>query len=97
MACAQGSRSSVRGVARVRCRTLGCLSTLRLDPVLTAVVERSRALAAEAGELRAPQPGPLKSPLSSEEQRVVREWLDDGGYDAALAIISAEDPDLANQ
>ena len=73
------------------------MSTLRLDPVLTAVVERSRALAAEAGELRAPQPGPLKSPLSPEEQRVVREWLDDGGYEAALAIISAEDPDLANQ
>lgn len=73
------------------------MSTLRLEPVLNAVVERSRAMAAEAGELRAPQPGPLKSPLSLEEQHVVRGWLDNGGYDAALAIISAEDPDLANQ
>ena len=62
-----------------------------------AVAERARARAAEAGELRAPRPGPLTSPLSPEEQAVVREWLDDGGYAAAVAAIAAEDPDLATQ
>ena len=77
--------------------TLRGLSKLRLDPSLNAVVARARARAAEAGELRAPRPGPLSSPLSPEEQQVVREWLDDGGYDAAVAAIAAEDPDLANQ
>ena len=62
-----------------------------------AVAERARARAAEAGERRAPRPGPLTSPLSPEEQAVVREWLDDGGYAAAVAAIAAEDPDLATQ
>ena len=46
---------------------------LRLDPALIAVVERSRAQAAAAGELTAPRCGPLRSPLSLDEQRVVRE------------------------
>ena len=72
------------------------VSTTHLDPALMAVVERARARAAEADERRAPRPGPLTSPLSPEEQAVVREWLDDGGY-AAAAAIDAEDPDLATQ
>ena len=73
------------------------VSTLRLDPALLSVVKRARSRAAEAGELRAPRPGPLISPLSPAEQQVVREWLDDGGYAAAVAGIAAEDPDLATQ
>ena len=73
------------------------MSTLRLDPALTAVVERARSRAAAAGELSASQPGPLHSPLSTDEHQVVREWLADGGYAKAVATIAAEDPDLANQ
>ncbi len=69
----------------------------RLDPELAKVVERARRSAAAAGELIAPRVGPLASPLPPEAQRVLREWLDDGGYDAAIAEIVAEDPELANQ
>jgi len=70
---------------------------LRLDPELAQIVERARHRAAAAGELIAPRVGPLVSPLPPEAQRVVRAWLDDGGYDAAIAEIVAEDPELANQ
>ena len=71
------------------------MSTTHLDPASMAVAGHARA--AEAGALGAPRPGPLTSPLSPEEQAVVREWLDDGGYAAAVAAIAAEDPDLATQ
>ena len=73
------------------------MSLLRLDPALSAVVERSRAEAAAAGQLIAPRCGPLRSPLSLDEQRVVRDWLDQGGYERALAMIVAEEPGIANQ
>ena len=73
------------------------MSTSRLDPALDAVVERSRAQAAAAGQLTTPHCGPLRSSLSLEEQRVVREWLDEGGYGRALAMIVAEEPGMANQ
>ena len=52
------------------------MSMFRLDPALIAVVERSRVQAEAAGQLTAPGPGPLRSPLSHDEQRVVRDWLD---------------------
>ena len=73
------------------------MSTSRLDPALVTFVERSRAQAAAAGELTAPHRGPLRSPLSIDEQRVVRDWLDEGGYERALAMIVAEEPGMANQ
>ena len=73
------------------------MSTSRLDPALVTVVERSRAHAAAAGEVTAPHRGPLRSPLSLEEQRLVCEWLDEGGYERALAEIVAEEPGMANQ
>lgn len=72
-------------------------TTLRLDPELAEVVERARDRAASAGEMAPPRTGRLASPLSPEAQRLVGDWLDDGGYDAAIAAIAAEDPDLANQ
>ncbi len=70
---------------------------LCLDPELAEVVERARHRAAAAGELIAPRVGPLVSPLPPKAQRVLGAWLDDGGYDAAIAEIVAEDPELANQ
>ena len=73
------------------------MSTSRLDPALVTVVERSRAQAAADGELTAPRCGPLRSPLSLEEQRLVCEWLDEGGYERALAMIVADEPGMANQ
>ena len=73
------------------------MSRLRLDPALVAVIERSRAEAAAAGEFTAPRCGPLRSPLSLEEQRVVGDWLDEGGYGRALAMIMAEEPGMVNQ
>ena len=70
---------------------------LRLDPELAEVVERARRRAATAGELTPPRVGSFKSPLPPEAERILREWLDDGGYDAAVAEIAAADPELANQ
>ena len=64
---------------------------------VAAVIERSRAQAAAAGELTAPHYGPSRSPLSLDEQRLVCEWLDEGGYERALAEIVAEEPVMANQ
>jgi hypothetical protein len=70
---------------------------LRLDPELTAVVERARRQAEEAGELkRGPFP-PFESNIPPEAADALVEWLRDGGYEAAVAQIALEDPDLANQ
>jgi hypothetical protein len=70
---------------------------LRLDPHLAAIVESARQRAHEMGELpRGPFP-PFKSQIPPEAAEVIREWLRDGGYDAAIAQIAAEDPDLANE
>ncbi|MDP1793535.1 MAG: hypothetical protein Q8K63_05285 [Acidimicrobiales bacterium] len=72
-------------------------TTLRLDPELAEIVGRARERAAGAGELTAPRVGRFESPLPADVQRIVRAWLDDGGYDAAIAEISEVDPELANQ
>lgn len=73
------------------------VTKLRLDPELAVVVESARRRAGAAGELTPPRIGPFTSSLPPEAQRIVREWLDDGGYEAAVAEIAAEDPDLAIQ
>ena len=72
-------------------------TNLRLDPELAEVVARARLRAAAAGELSPPGVGAFTSPLSPEAQQILRAWLDDGGYEAAVAAIAAEDPDLATQ
>lgn len=76
---------------------LSMATKLRLDPELAEVVERARDRATAAGEMAPPRVGRLASPLPPEAQRLVGDWLDDGGYDAAIAEIVAEDPELANQ
>lgn len=71
---------------------------LRLDPELATVVERSRRRARELGEL--PHQGatvPVAAAISAEAREVIAGWLRDGGYDAAVAAIGAQDPDLANE
>lgn len=68
-----------------------------LDPELRRLVERARRAAEEAGELRPPGRGPIRSSISAEAQAVIMEWLRDGGYAEAVARIAAEDPDLADQ
>lgn len=68
-----------------------------LDPELRRLVERARRAAEEAGELRPPGRGPIRSSISPEAQAVIMEWLRDGGYAEAVARIAAEDPDLADQ
>jgi hypothetical protein len=68
-----------------------------LDPELRELVARARRRAEEAGELRPPSHGPIRSSISPEAQAVIMEWLRDGGYAEAVARIAAEDPDLADQ
>ena len=71
---------------------------LRLDPELAAVVERSRRRARELGELpRQRAAAPDAAVISTEAREIITGWLRDGGYEAAVAAIGAQDPDLANE
>jgi hypothetical protein len=69
---------------------------LPLDPDFAAVVERARRRAVEMGEIPA-QAGGFEPTIPPEARAIISEWLRGGGYDAAIAQIAAEDPDLANQ
>ncbi len=69
---------------------------LRSDPELTELVERARTRAAEDGEVLT-GPMPVGPSLSSEAGRIVASWLDDGGYDLAVADVTAEDPELRSE
>jgi hypothetical protein len=70
---------------------------LHLDPELAEIVARARVRAEEAGELPLPTGRPFENPLSAEEQQVLRDWIDSGGYAASVAAVIAEDPELANE
>jgi hypothetical protein len=69
---------------------------LPLDPEFAAVVERARRRAAEMGEIPA-RAGRFEPTIPPEARQIIAEWLRGGGYEAAIAQIAAEDPDLANQ
>lgn len=75
---------------------MGMATELPLDPEFAAVVERARRRAIENGEIPA-QAGAFDPPIPVEARAIIAEWLRDGGYEAAIAEIAAEDPDLANQ
>lgn len=70
---------------------------LHLDPELAEVVERARKLAAEMAEWprRGPVP-PWEPSLPPAATKVLMAWKREGGYEEAIARISAEDPDLAD-
>ena len=60
------------------------------------MVEQARRRAVEMGEIPA-RAGRFEPPIPPEAREIIAEWLRDGGYEAAIAQIAAEDPDLANQ
>lgn len=69
-----------------------------MDPELKKVVARARKHLAEKGEWPRKEPPPLfKSNIPAEAVEILLAWSRDGGYDEAIAQLSAEDPDLANQ
>lgn len=70
---------------------------LHLDPELAAVVERSRRRARELSELPYRATVPVETAISPEAREIIVGWLRDGGYDAAVTAIGAQDPDLANE
>ncbi len=70
---------------------------LHLEPGLAAVVQAARERAEDSGELPRGTFLPLESTIPTEAATVIGEWLRDGGYDAAIGRIAAEEPDLANQ
>ena len=70
---------------------------LRLDPELAAVVERARRRTQEVGEVpRRPSPS-FESKITPEVALVILGLLRDGTYAEAVARITAEDPELADQ
>ena len=72
------------------------VTQLPLDPDFAAVVERARRRAVEMGEIPA-QAGGFDPTIPPEARAIISEWLRGGGYDAAIARIAAEDPDLASE
>lgn len=85
--------------ARVSRARIMISMALRLgsDPELSAVVERARRRAQEAGELQLVGAPPFESPLDPAAREIVVSWIRDGGYDRAVAEVVADDPDLATQ
>jgi len=70
---------------------------IELNPELRSVVERARRAAEEAGELRPPAIGPLRSTIPAEAREAIMGLLRDGTYAAAVARVAAEDADLADE
>jgi len=70
---------------------------LRLDPELASVVERARRRARKLGEIPHTGGEPAEAAISAEAKEIIAGWLRDGGYEAAIASIGAQDPDLANE
>lgn len=70
------------------------LTELPVD--LREAVERARAAARDAGTLHPPRVGRYTSPLTPEERNAVDATVREGAYAAAVAEISATDPDLAS-
>ncbi len=69
----------------------------QMDDHLASVIRRSRVRAAELGELTPKVSGPIESAFSPEAQRILRDWLSDGGYARALTLVAMDDPELAVQ
>jgi len=70
---------------------------VKLDAELQSVVERARRQARERGEL---VDGPSELPpddLSPAARAALADWVASGDYDRAIAVITADDPDLATQ
>lgn len=67
---------------------------LTLDPEFQSVVNRARRLARDRGELRdGPWVGP-SDPLPADAKAALRDWVESGDYDRAVAEIVAGDHDL---
>jgi hypothetical protein len=68
------------------------------DLILNSLPSSSGLVASlqAAGELQ-PRRGGFGSVLSRDAHPVVQGWVRDGGYDAAVAQVVADDPDLADQ
>ena len=64
---------------------------------MAAVVDGARQRAKDTGELpRGPFP-PFESKIPPEAADALAGWLRGGGYDEAVAVIGAEDPDLVTE
>ncbi|MGH9150832.1 MAG: hypothetical protein ACRD03_00165, partial [Acidimicrobiales bacterium] len=67
------------------------------DPAPVAAVDRAREVAEAAGELRTEPWSGASVPLPPEARDVVAAWVREGGYERAVAAISATDDDLSDQ
>lgn len=77
--------------------TISWMATaLRLDPELSAVVQRARRRAEELGELPGEPISSLEPRISLEVGEVILELLRDGTYAAAVERIVADDPELTD-
>lgn len=72
---------------------------MNLGPELQPVVERARERARASGELLdGPGTPPPSDGLSPPEARaVLKDWVDSGDYNRAVAEIAADDPEFRTQ
>lgn len=73
------------------------VAKMNLPPELQALVERLRAEAREHGELPS---GPRSTgvvPFPPEAAAILKDWVDSGDYDRAVAELVADDPDMRTQ
>jgi len=73
----------------------GVATRSRLDPGLEMAVQRARERAAQTGELT-PRSGGLEPAVPADVGAVILELLRDGTYAAALARVTAGDPDISD-
>ena len=102
---AEGGTSDVRLVARV-CTRKECPQGLypafmathtRRELDLLEVVKRARRQAERSGELLATPSGRPSDSIDPEARAALARWAAGGGYERALDVVIAADPDLADQ
>ncbi len=70
---------------------------MNLSPELQALVERLRAESREHGELPSGPPPAGLVLFPPEAAAILKDWVDSGDYDRAVAELVADDPDMRTQ
>jgi hypothetical protein len=73
------------------------MTSRTLSPTLASAVERARAQALRAGELRLGPADVAAPPLTANELATIADWRSSGDYDRIVTQVVGDDPDLATE